>query len=140
MAYDFAIDPSTGDFLFGPTRDVIGVTGPELDSQRISVRCKIPRGTFQYDEDGTLGSFLHLVSRNPTPSQLNDARGYVAEALEDADGIAIGSIDVSSDISGQVSIDVRFTQTESLDDDGEEDFESDDLPEFDANVILGHLE
>jgi phage gp46-like protein len=139
MAYDFALDPVTGDFLFGPTRDIIGVTGPELDEQRISIRCKIPRGTFTYDEEGTLGSFLHLISRNPSRQQMDDARGYVAEALEDMDGISIDTIDVETTESGVLNIGVKFVQTSSLDEDEEEDVET-DLPEFDANVMLGHLE
>jgi hypothetical protein len=139
MAYDFALDPATGDFLFGPTRDVIGVTGPELDSQRISIRCKIPRGTFVYDEEGTLGSFLHLIPRNPPSSQLGLAENYVREALEDADGISVEDVSVSADSYGMLNADIKFIQTGSLDGDLDTDFES-DLPEFDANVMLGHLE
>lgn len=139
MAYDFALDPYTGDFLFGPTRDIIGVTGPELDAQRVSIRCKIPRGTFTYDEDGTLGSFLYLISRNPSRQQLQDAKGYVAEALEDMEGVTIDNIEPTVDEMGRVNIGVTFAQTSSLDEDTQDDLET-DLPEFDANVMLGHLE
>ena len=111
MAYDFALDPNTSDFLFGATHDVLGVTGPELDTQRISIRCKIPRASFAYDETGTLGSSLYLIPRNPSAQRIEEARAYVREALEDMDGVSIEAVDVRVEEDGALLIDVRFIQT-----------------------------
>jgi len=139
VSWDIALDPDTGDFMFSPTRDLIGVSGPQLDTQRIIIRAKIPRGTFMYDSDGTLGSNLHLVSRNPSPTQVADAKTYLLEALDDADGISVQSIDMEV-TDNQLIARVKFIPTESLDLD-DTDFENqEDRPEFDANVMLGHLE
>jgi len=137
MPFDIAIDKETGDWLFGPTLDLIGVTGPELDVQRINIRSRIPRGSFTYDENGSLGSFLHLISRNPSPKQLSDARAYMVEALQDMDGISVIQIDTSSDEIGQLLIDVKFEQTGDLEAELSTEFEdSADAPEFDARVTF----
>jgi hypothetical protein len=139
VAWDLSIDPITGDFVFGSIRDLVGVTGPELDAQRIRIRCRIPRGTFIHDKDKTLGSNLHLVTRNS--ANMEAARTYIQEALADADGISITDINMAIEEAGQMIADVSFTSTSSLDEDLDEGFESEsDLPEFDARVPLGHLE
>lgn len=140
MAWDLALDSLTGDLVFGPTLDLLGVSGPELDVQRIIVRTKIPRGSFVYDEDKTLGSNLHLVSRNP--NRVEEARSYIMEALAEADGISVDEVLISLDDFGQMVADVKFTSTVSLDDDDStEGFESEsDQAEFDARIPLGHLE
>jgi hypothetical protein len=141
VAYDFALDANTGDFVFGPNRDILGATGPQLDMQRISIRCKIPKGTFTYDEDGILGSLLYLIPRNPSPARQEEAKAYVREALEDADGITVDNVELRVEEDGALSIDVQFTQTSTLGIEEDEGFEEDDeLPEFDANVRFSHLE
>ena len=140
MAYDFALDSNTGDFLFGPTHDVLGVTGPDLDKQRISIRCKIPRDTYMYDETGTLGSYLHLIPRNPTPQKIEEAQAFVREALDDCDGISVVGIDIRIEEDGALLIDVRFTQTSSLDTSEEEGYDTTAAPEFDAHIETSHLE
>lgn len=140
MSWDIALDPDTGDFMFSPTRDLIGVSGPELDRQRIIIRSKIPRGSFMYDESRTLGSYLHLIARNPTPSQVSDAKTYILEALNDADGISVQSVDMEVNNAGQLIARISFTSTESLDVDASEFETNAERPEFDANIMLGHLE
>lgn len=136
MPWDIALDAETGDWLFGPTRDLIGVTGPELDKQRIMVRTKIPRGSFIYDDDGTLGSFLYLIPRGSTESDISDARSYVHEALASMEGISITDIEVGyGETSGQLEIHVKFEVTGDVDTDAGQGFEDEnDQPEFDARI------
>lgn len=91
--YDMALD-TTGDWLFGPYRDLQGVTGPQLDVQRMMIRCKIPRGTFVYDESGTLGSELHEVLRMGAGGALPAVEAFVNDALEGMEGVVINGVDV----------------------------------------------
>lgn len=137
MSFDLALDPNTGDFMFGPTHDLAGITGEKLASQRMTIRAKIPRGSFIYDQDGTLGSFLYLISRNPSSSQLRDARSSLQEALADMDGVEINDINVNTDESGKLVATVKFEQTggtfqDSTDEDSFED--TNERPEFDAQL------
>lgn len=113
MAYDVALHPS-GDWLFGPSRDIQGVTGPELDRQRIIVRCKIPRGSFVYDADDSLGSRLHEVTRFPGGGDLSAVRAYVTEALEGMEGIVLNNVAVEQDGKG-INVNVEFVHMPDAD-------------------------
>lgn len=138
MAYDFALDLETGDWLFGGSRDLGGVTGTELDEQRINIRCKIPRGSFTYDEDGTLGSNLYAISRNPTAQQVSEARGLITQALEPmTNEIAIDDIQLRLLEDGQLFANVLFHPTGSLDPEEELFTEGEDMAQFDAGVTIG---
>lgn len=135
MAFDLALDLSTGDLLFGPTHDLMGITGPELATQRMVIRAKIPRGSFIYDADGTLGSFLHLITRNPSSSQLVDARSALSEALSDMEGVEITSIDLEIGEQNNLIAHVKFQQTGGIFQDSTEEtgfVDSSEPIEFDA--------
>lgn len=136
MAYDFALDLSTGDWVFGSTRDLLGVTGPELDKQRIFIRTKIPRGSFIYDENNDLGSRLHEITRYPSQSQIDQARTYVVEALSEMDGVSIDEINIDIGEGGQLIVDVQFHPTTGLDPEEDTESEEEDVPEFDARVTI----
>ena len=136
MAWDLALDPETGDFVFGPARDLIGVTGPELDQQRISIRVKIPRGSFTYDDDGTLGSLLHTIPRHPSEIQLHEAQSYVLEALDGMDGVSVDEVQVSVNENGQVEALVSYHQTTGIDATEDDFTEDQDVPAFDARVTI----
>ena len=142
MAWDIALDKATGDWLFDSRRDLEQVVGPEVDRQRIFLRCKIPRGSFIYDEDDSLGSNLHLISRHPSEQQLQDARGYISEALDGMDGVTINSIDVKLTTDEEtgfplLTADVSFTPTAPLDDeDAFDDADAIDAPALDASVVI----
>jgi hypothetical protein len=131
--WDLATDPDTGDFLFGPTFDLIAATGPQLVEQRILSRCKIPRGTFTYDDDGNLGSRLHLISRTRSEQQLAQAIPFIQEALDGMEGVSIGAI-TPSVVEGQLLFRVRWSPISEPDEAGEEPEE--ELPEFDVDVII----
>jgi hypothetical protein len=87
-----AIDGPTGDFIFDPTRDILAVSGLALARQTIITRLKIPRASFVYDEDGTLGSRLNEMQRATTPAALKSVPDMVHEALADMPGIALKDV------------------------------------------------
>ena len=97
MAWDFGLDPATGDFIFGANHDLMGVSGEDLDRQRISVRLKIPLGTFAYDETELLGSRLRSAQRLPMERGLAEIPKLVEEALEPMEDIDVRSVTVAED-------------------------------------------
>jgi hypothetical protein len=135
MAYDLAIDMTSGDLIFGPSRDLLGVTGPELDKQRILTRCKIRRGSFQYDDSKTLGSRLHEIQRFDINRQVREAPALVQEALEPMTDITIQSIDVEATEDNRLSIQVNYKPVTGTGDD-ENPLPETVVPEYDARVTV----
>lgn len=131
--WDLALDLATGDFMFGPSRDLLVATGPELVNQRILSRCKIPRGTFPYDDDGNLGSRLHTISRQPNAQQTAQLVPLVHEALEGMDDIAIGEITPTITEDGLL-VNVSWSPVQEPEDIGIAP--DPELPEFDVDVIV----
>lgn len=131
MAWDLALDGGSGDFIFGPSRDLLGVTGTELVNQRILIRCGIPRGSFLYDE--TLGSRLQEISRQPSERQLREAPTLVQEALEPMDDIRVTSINVEITEDNRLFLDVQWQPIVS---DNEVQASPDEIPTFDAKVTI----
>src|SRR4051812_24218817 len=107
--WDLALDPTTGDLLFGPTHDLLGTSGTKLTEQRIMTRCKIPRGTYTYDEAGTLGSRLYSISGSPIARQAREAPALVQEALEPMSDVNITAIDVGVTEDDRVFLIVNYT-------------------------------
>ena len=125
MAWDFRLDNSTGDLVFSPSRDIAGVDSVGLLRQRVSIRCKIPRGTYMYDEDDSLGSELHLVPRSPSLAQVEDAKAAVATALEPMSSeINVTSVLAEKTENNQLQVTVAFTHVLT-------DY---DIPTIDANT------
>jgi len=102
MAWDLGLDPATGDFIFGANRDLMGVSGEDLDRQRISVRVKIPLGTFAYDETELLGSRLHSALRLPMERGLAEIPKLIEEALAPMSDIQIRDVLVEMDEEGKI--------------------------------------
>jgi hypothetical protein len=105
---DLATDPATGDFMFGGTRDLMGCTGPELVNQRILTRARIPRGTFAYDENGTLGSRLHSIMGYPSQRQISSAPALVQEAVEPMDDIRVTNVTVNVTDDNRLELHVKW--------------------------------
>lgn len=137
MAYDFAIHPN-GDWLFGASRDIQGVTGPELDKQRIRIRCKIPRGSFVYDADDSLGSRLHEVTRRALGADLGAVTGIVTEALEDMEGIVVDDVVATQTDSG-ISVSISFTHMPDQDESQLGEFSDTDELEADFNTPISEF-
>lgn len=110
MAWDIQLEGEVGDIVFTPAHDIAGVSGAGLLRQRVSMRCKVPRGTYLYDEDGDFGSNLHLVPRSPSPAHLDAAREAVTQALTPM-GDEISVDDVSFEITdlNQLQVNVLFS-------------------------------
>jgi len=110
VAWDLQLEGATGDLVFSPAHDYAGVSGEEILRQRISIRCKIPRGTYLYDETGQLGSTLHLIPRSPSVGQIQGAEAAVMEALAPmSDEINIISVDVEKTEDNKLQVNVNFT-------------------------------
>lgn len=108
MAWDLALDRDSGDLMFGPASDLLGCTGEILTNQRILVRSRIPRGSFIYDKDNTLGSRLFSISGASKKRQLAELPPLLREALEPMDDISIQSIDAQPLADGRVEATVRY--------------------------------
>jgi hypothetical protein len=132
--WDLALDGESGDILFSPTRDLLGATGDGLTRQRILLRCKIPRGSWQYDDDKTLGSRLNTISRFPSSRQINEAPGIVREALEPMDDIVLNDVQVSTTDKNQLLVAVNYSVVDEIDDDSGPDTSG--LVEFSTEVTI----
>lgn len=91
MAWDMAIS-AHGDLVFAGNRDLAGVSGTDLLEQRMRLRLRVHRGSWTYDEDKTLGSFLYQVIGMPPQSASDTARIYVNEALRDMTEIVVDDV------------------------------------------------
>lgn len=130
--WDLAIDESSRDIVFTPSRDLLGVSGDELNRQRIQTRCKIRKGSFIYGR-ADLGSNLHKISRYDIDRQLREAAPVVQEALTPMDDIRITSITPSVTDGNQLFINVKY-QPVVTGDEGELELPS--VPEYDARVTI----
>lgn len=135
MPWDIALDGESGDLLFSPTHDLLGTTGDGLTKQRILLRCKIPRGGWQYDEDGTLGSNLHLITRAPSAAQLAEAPSLVQEALEPMDDISVEDVQVSTDENNRLVVAVTYTNVVVDDEEDITEIET-SIPTIDATMTI----
>jgi len=109
MAWDIQLESETGDLVFSPARDYAGVSGEQILRQRISIRCKIPKGTYMYDVDGTLGSTLHLVPRASSEIQLQNAQAAVMDALAPmSDEIDVQDVQVEKKPNNTLQVNVVF--------------------------------
>lgn len=121
MSFDLAISPH-GDLIMGSNRDLGGVSGDDLISQRISVRLLVHRAAWYFDEDGTFGSTLYEVMGKSADSAIEiDAR--VREALE-----PMGDINVENTVwaydADQKSLFVKVEYSDVQDTDTELGFQS----------------
>jgi len=108
MSWDFALDGETGDWVFGPDRDYLSVTGNAILRQNILTRLKIPRGSFIYDEIGSLGSRLYDALRMTRDDAISEIPGIVREALAPMNEIVVSDVQVLGDISESRQLLVRI--------------------------------
>ena len=84
MMKDYQIDDMN---LVQQYNDIKVVQGLDAKKQSILLRLSIRRGSFLYDEK--LGSRLYLTYKEKKSKQLDIAKFYVYEALEDEEDIEI---------------------------------------------------
>lgn len=132
--FDLAIDLESCDLIFGPHTDLLGASGDVVTRQRILTRCKIPRGTWVYDEDGTIGSRLLQISGRPSGQQLAQAPALVEEALEPMQDIQVGSVQASITDDNKLAVFVNYQPVGGAPED--ESVTTELTPEFDVTLTL----
>lgn len=132
--FDLAIDLESCDLMFGPHTDLLGASGDVVTRQRILARCKIPRGSWVYDETGTLGSRLYQISGHPTGQQLSQSPSLVQEALEPMQDIRVGQIVPKVTQDNHLAVFVGYQPIGGLA--GDEVLTTEPAPEFDVTLTL----
>lgn len=132
--WDLAVDGETGDLIFGPSRDLLGAAGSNLTDQRILVRCKIPRGSFTFDADGTLGSRLYKISSTSLDRKIKEAGALIREAVEPMDDIQVSEVNVDVDENNRIRANVKYAPIVANDE--SEDVIADPTPSYDARVTI----
>ena len=92
MPFDLAISEK-GDLIIAGNRDLQGSSGTPLVEQRMLLRLKIPRGSWLYDEDKTLGSLAHQIMKSH-PNRAYDLPSIVQEALRPMDDISVHDVEI----------------------------------------------
>lgn len=97
MAWDLQLDLQSGDLVFNANRDLASVVGPDTLTQRIHIRLLMERGSFLFDETGTLGSRLNRAGlRLPMTQAKVGITALIREALAPMNDITINSIVVET--------------------------------------------
>ena len=114
MAYDFATDPVTGDWVFSANRDIQGVEGEQVIAQRIRHRLRIIRRAWELDpSDGSLGSRLHETLRLPRQRVLLEMRLIVDEALAPmSEDIELVDVRATETGTGGVKVEIDYVVTD----------------------------
>lgn len=94
MSWDIAFSP-VGDIVLAADGDLAGISGIDLVQQRMMLRLKITRGSWTYDEDGSLGSQLSRLTSMSTQAALAQVDANVREALRDMTEIEVGEIEIT---------------------------------------------
>jgi hypothetical protein len=92
MPFDLAISEK-GDLVVAGNRDLQGTSGNPLVEQRIRLRLQIPRGSWLYDEDKTLGSLAHQIMKS-RPDRAYDLPSIVQEALRPMEDITVHEVEI----------------------------------------------
>jgi hypothetical protein len=109
--FDLKIDQN-GDLAFAGNLDLMGAVGDQVSEQRVIVRLKIPKGTWIYDIEGTLGSQLREIIRNARSYTADRARTYVMDALSPASDISVAEVQIIPNERGSnVDVVVSFRNT-----------------------------
>lgn len=108
--FDLAISDH-GDLIVAGNRDLEGISGTNLLDQRIVIRLKIQRGSWYYDTDGTIGSFLFRVLGSD-PNAALEVDTYVREALRAMPEISVEEVQpVWNEDTKALTITVAYSQT-----------------------------
>lgn len=121
MATDIALDYETGDLVISPTKDLDLRTGPKTIDQRIRVRLRIIQGAWALDpSNGTLGSRIRDLFRQPVWRSAAEAELVIREALQPMDDISLQAVNVEIDDKDKRKLNVQIAYVAS-EDEGEDD-------------------
>jgi hypothetical protein len=103
MAWDLAINFTTGDLVWTGNNDLGSRGGDDIDRQRIHVRLFIERGEFLYDPThGALGSRILDAAHLPRERAINEVALLVREALEPMRDIEVIQVNVKEQTNPRV--------------------------------------
>lgn len=108
MAWDIALDPATGDWLFGANLDWQAVRGDQVVKQRIMNRLKIRRGWINDPTNGTLGSRLLEAARLPRERAIRELPLMVEEALAPMRDVEILNVAVEEFLVDSVRLNIEY--------------------------------
>ena len=90
MPFDLAISEH-GDLVMSGSRDLAGISGSDQTGQRVQIRLRLHRGTWFYDEDGTLGSLLYMggTAANRITAGISGISGGSLGAVGGSEGVTL---------------------------------------------------
>lgn len=118
--WDLALDGDTGDIVFDAKNDLLGISGPQLTNQRILIRCKIPRGTWVFDETGNLGSRLYEITGTNAEASIQEARADVQEALAPMEDVSVNDVIAEVTDDGRLLVRVDWSAATAVDEPADE--------------------
>jgi phage gp46-like protein len=95
-----------GDHAVNPSGLPAAVTGTGEIIQRAMLRLGLRRGSFPYDR--SLGSELHLLSREDSGAARRAAQSYVQEALLPLPGLRVEDVQVTIPAPGELRLAVTL--------------------------------
>jgi phage baseplate assembly protein W len=107
VSWDLAL--AKGDLVISGSKDFSGISGTDLLNQRISIRLRLHRGEWVYDEGDTLGSQLHQLVGAPQQQVVQVATAYVRNALREmGDEISVDSVEAQTPTERTVTLAVYY--------------------------------
>lgn len=101
-----------GDLMIAGHRDLLGRSGTDLIEQRMRLRLIIERGSWNLDQNGTIGSNLRRIIGMSPEQSAQTAPVFVQEALRDMDEIVVDDVFVDpSDHDLKVNVLYRMKDT-----------------------------
>ena len=80
MSFDLAIAPN-GDLIVSAAKDLQGATGTAIIEQRIGLRLRLIRGSWMYDDRGSMGSNIQELFGSAPEIAATRVEPLVREAL-----------------------------------------------------------
>lgn len=118
--FDLAQDLRTGDLMFGPSRDLLAAVDDRVIKQRIRARLVIPRGTWLYDDDSTLGSMLYVTTSYLPERALREIPALARDALSFMPDIRVTDVAVRQNVDDATKIEIQISyQPITINDRGE---------------------
>jgi phage gp46-like protein len=114
VSWDLAL-ADNGDLIISGSRDLAGKSGTDLLEQRMTLRLKLHRGEWTYDDNDSLGSQLYrLIGENQTRAA-SLAPAYVREALREMeDEVSIDDVQVNFYDSRSITLTLIYTVLDDL--------------------------
>jgi hypothetical protein len=109
VAFDLAISHE-GDLIFSANGDLSGCSGDRLVRQRAMVRLKIPRGSWLFDKDKSLGSDIYRYMGRSGSDLTAQIPLVVRQALRPIEELEIQNVEaeINADNERQVEVLIEY--------------------------------